>query len=255
MRNVSRFVACLLLFALVFSLVSCMGYSEDINQRINSYLAKEYPGREFAIIDYEKHNETSGRYEVNMRCLDDGVEFMMYMYSSIAVTDSYSVERANKIMTEIVTEELGKEFLKKFESITWHNIFADRATNYRFREITLTEKFSLASIGEIYEIKLASGLSEEELGETIYRFMYELCDEQEDGCKINRAQFVFKIDRVTYRFTTDSKAIMSLGEDGLVYYIIRSITSAPSSLREVEMEYLFIEAGEDTETGEEENKK
>lgn len=251
MRNISRFVAFLLLVSLVFSIVSCTGYNEDVAERINTYLAKEYPGREFAVIDYEKHNETSGRYEINVRCLDDGVEFMMYMYSSIAVTDSYSVERANSMMAELVTDELGKELSEKIENITWNNIFAERATNYRFCEVELSEKFALAELDEIYEVELTTALSEEEIGEVIYDFVYELCDETEDSCEIERAKFVFKIDRVSYHFTTDSESVLNLGKDGVVYYIITNIEETPSSLREVELEYLSGGTDDGAENNEE----
>ena len=247
MRNISRFAAFLLSVALVFSLVSCTENSDDISENIEAYLAKEYPGREFAVMDYEKHSETSGRYEINVRCLDDGVEFMMYMYSSIAITDSYSVERANAIMEEAVTDELGKELNEKIESVSWHNIFADRATNYRFREIDLAENFTIAALDEIYEVELASGLGAEEVGKAIYDFVYKLCDDAEDNCEITRAEFVFKINRITYRFTTDSRSVLALGKDGVVYYIITNIEENSSSSREIEFEYLWGEAKETNE--------
>ncbi len=244
MSKVLRFVAFLLLVSLVFPLVSCTGYNKSITERVNAYLAEEYPGREFAIIDYEKQNETSGRYEINIRCLDDGVDFKMYMYSSIRVTDSYSVERANAMMNEIVSDELGKDLYEKFKNITWHNIYAEHVTNYSFRKIELAENFSLAELDTIYGVKLSSGLREEEIGEVIYDFVYSLCDEPEDDCEIELVEFVFQINRVTYRFKTDSKSILNLGEDGVVYYIITNIEENPSSLREIKLEYLSGETAE-----------
>jgi hypothetical protein len=238
MRNISRFIACILIAVLVFSLFSCTGYSEDVAEKIEEYLENEYPGRKFAVLDYEKHNETSGRYEINVRCLDDGVEFMMFMYNSIAVTDGYSVERANSMMESAVREEIGNVLSKKIESVSWYNIYADRATNYRFREIDLAESFSVAALKEINEIELSASLGAEDVAETIYDFIYELCGE-EKNLEISRAEFVFKVNRVTYRFTTDSKAVLALGKDGVLYCIINNIDETPSSLREIEFEYFY----------------
>ena len=247
MKVLTRILSILLVVAFMFSAVSCGTTDEDVYERVRKYLAKEYPGKEFKVIDYEKRSETSGRYEINARCLDDGTEFKIYMYSSIAVTDSYSVERANSMMNEVIASEIGEDLLKKFSYIEWYNIFADRATDYRFREVDVAESFSLADINEIYEIKVSENVSQSEIGGVIYDFMYSLCDEYEDGCDIENVVFTFKIGRYTYRFTTSSKAVLTLGRDGITYYVITNIARDNSAFKDVEFEYFTAEEIEEAE--------
>jgi disulfide oxidoreductase YuzD len=254
MKILLRLVSLVLIAALCLSFVSC-GNEEDVYERVRNYLEKEYPEREFTVLDYEKRNETSGRYEINARCLDDGTEFKIYMYSSIAVTDGYSVERANAMMNEIISSEIGEEMLKKFKYIKWYNIYADRATDYRFREVPVAEKFSLASLNEIYEIKVSENVSKSEMGSVIYDFIYSLCDEPEDECSVTKAVFTFKIGRYTYRFTTSSKAVLSLGRDGLTYYVLTNIENDSAPFKDVEFEYFTAEEIEEAENKAENAKK
>lgn len=240
MKTLMRFVSLLLVALLCFSLVSC-NTEEDIYERVREYLEKEYPSKEFTVIDYEKRNETSGRYEINARCLDDGTEFKIYMYSIIAITDSYSVERANDLMEAAVSTEIGEEMMKKFKYIQWYDIYADRATDYRFREVGVADKVLLSDIKKIHEIKISENVSETEIGGVIYDFIHSLCDEADDGCSIEEAEFIFKIGRLTYRFRTSSKGVLSLGRDGLIYYVIKNITGEASAFKDIEFEYFSAE--------------
>jgi NDP-sugar pyrophosphorylase family protein len=41
MRNISRFIACILIAVLVFSLFSCTGYSEDVAEKIEEWVAQQ----------------------------------------------------------------------------------------------------------------------------------------------------------------------------------------------------------------------
>lgn len=240
MKILIKTVSLFLVAALCFSLVAC-GTEEDVYERVQKYLAKEYPSGNFTFISYEKRNETSGRYEINARCLDDGTDFKIYMYSSIAVTDSYSVEKANSEMNEIIAAETGEELLLKFKYINWYDIYADRATDYRFREVELKDEFSLSDIKEIDEIKISESVGEADVGGVIYDLMYALCDEAEDNCNIEKAEFVFKIGRYTYHFMTSSKAVLGLGRDGMTYYIIKNITNDSGTFKDVEFEYFSAE--------------
>ena len=131
MKVLTRILSILLVAALMLSVVSCGTTEEDVYERVRKYLAKEYPSKEFTVIDYEKRNETSGRYEINARCIDDSIDFKIYMYSSIAITDSYSVERANEMMNDLIAEQISEDLLSKFKYIKWYDVFADRAADYR----------------------------------------------------------------------------------------------------------------------------
>ena len=224
--------------------------ADDCISRKNTFAGtpkKEYPTKEFTVIDYEKRNETSGRYEINARCLDDSTDFKIYMYSSIAITDSYSVERANAAMSEVVEAVVGEELLQKFKYVEWHNIFADRATDYRFREVEVKESFTLSDITTINEIKISDSVTAADVGGVIYDFMYALCDNPSTPCNVEKAKFVFKIGRYTYHFTTSSEAVLELGRDGVVYYVLKNVTGENGTFKEVEFEYFSADEMEEAE--------
>ncbi len=248
MKIFAKLVSLFLAFSLCFSMVSCNN-EEDIYKRAKEYLAKEYPDRKFTIIDYEKRSETSGRYEINARCTDDGdgTDFKIYIYSSIAITDSYSVERANNMMEEIIAEEIGEELLKKIKYINWYDINADRATGYSFRKVPVTETLSFSDLKEIDEIKIDESVEKADIGGVIYDFMYALCNDTASACDISKAEFVFKTGRYTYRFTTSSEAILELGRDGTIYYIIKNVVSQSSTFKDVEFEYFSANEIEESE--------
>ncbi len=246
MKVLTRILSLLLVAALMFSFVSC-GTEEDVYERVRKYLEKEYPSKEFTVIDYEKRNETSGRYEINARCIDDSVDFKIYMYSSIAITDSYSVERANSMMYELIAEKISEELLNKFKYIKWHDIFADRAADYRFRNVAVAEEFALFDIETLHEIKISESVKEADIGGVIYDFMYALCADGVSGCDIEKAEFTFKIGRYTYHFTTSSEAILKLGRDGTVYYVLSYTSSEGSTFKDVEFEYFSASEMEEAE--------
>ena len=166
---------------------------------------------------------------------------MVFMYSSIAITDSYSVEKANTEINEIISAATGEELLLKFKYINWYDIYADRATDYRFREVELKETFSLSDIKEIDEIKISESVQSADVGGVIYDLMYALCSKAENQCNIEKAEFVFKIGRYTYHFTTSSKAVLGIGRDGMIYYIITNITSESGTFKDVEFELFSAE--------------
>lgn len=255
MKVLTRILSILLVVAFMFSAVSCGTTDEDVYERVRKYLAKEYPGKEFKVIDYEKRSETSGRYEINARCIDDSIDFKIYMYSSIAITDSYSVERANSMMNDLIAEQISEELLNKFKYIEWYDIFADRAVDYRFREVVVAEEFSLFDIENIHEIRISESVSEAEVGGVIYDFMYDLCMDGAGGCDVEKAVFVFKIGRYTYNFTTSSEAILKLGRDGTVYYVLSHTTSEGSTFKEVEFEYFSASEMEEAELEEDNETK
>ena len=246
MKILLRPVAVLLVAALCFCLLSCNN-EEDVYERVDKYLKKEYPSKEFTVIDYEKRNETSGRYEINARCLDDSTDFKIYMYSSIAITDSYSVEKANAAMSEIVEAAVGEELLQKFKYVEWYDVFADKATDYRFREVDINEDFTLSDIKTLNEIKFSENVTAADVGGVIYDFMYALCDDPAMPCDVEKAVFVFKIGRYTYRFTTSSEAVLELGRDGVTYYVLKNVTNESGTFKEVEFEYFSANEIEENE--------
>jgi hypothetical protein len=234
MKIITKVTALLLVSVFLFSLTSC-SYTLDVTERITTHLEKEYPEKSFDIIDYEQHNETSGRYEVNLRCRDDGINFRMFVYSSISITDSYSVERANSCMKDLVFDKIDTEVEEQLKNLQWYDIYADRAANYRFRKIEVDEEFSLSDIKSIYQISFKDGIDPAKIGGYIYDFVYALCAGSDSGCSFDSAAFVYKIDRTTYTFTTDSQSVLNLGRDGIIHFVITNI-SDPSK-KEISLTY------------------
>ena len=234
MKIIPKVTALLLVSVFLFSLTSC-GYTLDVTERITTHLEKHYPEKSFDIIDYEQHNETSGRYEVNLRCRDDGISFRMFVYSSISITDSYSVERANSGMKELIFDKLDTETEEQLKNLQWYDIYADKAANYRFRKIELKEELSLADIESIYEISLKDGIDPAKIGGYIYDFVYALCADPANGCAFDSADFVYKIDRTTYTFTVDSQSVLNLGRDGVIHFVITNISD--TSKKEISLTY------------------
>ena len=151
------------------------------------------------------------------------------------------------MMEPVLAAEIGEELLKKFKYIQWNDIYADRATDYRFREVPMANAFSLADIEKIHEIKISENVSTADIGGVVYDFMHALCDEAEDNCNVREAEFTFKIGRYTYRFKTSSEAILKLGRDGTVYYVLMNITKNSGAFKDVEFEYFSAEEIEEAE--------
>jgi hypothetical protein len=84
--------------------------------------------------------------------------------------------------------------------------------------------------------------------------MYSVCNGSEQEAEVKEATFVFKIGRYTYRFKTSSKAVLSLGRDGMVYYVISRVEADDKPFKEVEFEYFSAEEMEEAEANKK-NKK
>lgn len=248
MKILTRLTALCVLAVMVFSLISC-GYTDDVGDRVENYLAEQFPDKTFDIIDYEKHNNTSGRYEINIRCRDDGVKFRMFVYSTIAVTDGYSVERANSMMKDAVEQELGESLAAKFADIIWYDIYADYAGNYRFREVELYDEVTLADLDKIHKVELEHSIAEADVGAVIYDFVYELCDEADDDCSLDSIVFEYKLGRATYTFTTDSASILNLGKDGVIHFVLTNLADSGVK-RDIELEYFSVVPDEDAGSNE-----
>ena len=251
MKNIKKFTALFLTVGFLFIFASCQA-SEKVLDKINTYLTEEHPGKSFSITNYTKRNETSGRYEINAVCLDDNIEFQIYIYSTITATDSYSVERANAQMEKAIRTEMDlfhKDLSQKFSSIQWLNIYSDNAIGYSFREMDTEKTYKLSDLNNsgIYRIEFADGLTISEVGGAIYDVMddfnrftpYVICE----------TTFIYTLNQVTYEFTTDAKTISDLGKTGVVNLLLsNTVTSAEKNgkviIAPVEFSYISETAPE-----------
>lgn len=245
MKKLKKFTALFLVLIYTIVATSCKA-SEKVLEKINAYLTEEYPERSFSVMDYTKRNETSGRYEVNAVCLDDDIEFQIYIYSTITATDSYAVERANMQMEQAIRKEIDlfyKDLSKKFSSIQWLNIYADNAEGYSFRYIDPNKDYKLSDLNnsDIYRVELAEGLTISEVGGAIYDFMDDFY--KYTPYIIGKTTFVYTLNQVTYEFTTDAKTTNDLGKTGVVNLLLsNTVTSAEKNGKVIiqPVEFTFI---------------
>ena len=245
MKNIKKFTALFLVMTYMILATSCKA-SEKVLEKINAYLTEEYPGKNFSVMDYTKRNETSGRYEVNDVCLDDNIEFQIYIYSTITATDSYAVERANIQMEKAIRAEIDlfyKDLSSKFSSIQWLDIYADNAHGYSFRYMDPDKEYKLSDLNNsnIYRVELAEGLTISEVGGAIYDFMDDFY--RYTPYVIGETTFVYTLNQVTYEFTTDSKTTNDLSKTGVVNLLLsNTVTSAEKNGKVIiePVEFTFI---------------
>lgn len=222
MKNIKKFTALFLVVLYIVAATSCRA-SDKVLEKINNYLTEEYPGKNFSVMDYTKRNETSGRYEVNACCLDDNIEFQIYIYSTISATDSYGVERANIQMEEAIRAELGlfnKNLSEKFKKIQWLDIYDDNASGYSFRYVDVNKDYGIRDLhnSKIYMVEFADGLTISEVGGAIYDFMDDFYSQT--TYVVKDTTFVYTLNKVTYEFATDAKSVHELGKTGVVNLLL-----------------------------------
>ncbi len=241
MKIIKKLVALSLTAALIFMLSACS--DEKIQKKVNEYLQGEYPGKTFKVEEYTKRSDTSGRYEVDVICLDDGISFMMYIYSNISAFDSYSVEKANKTVSDLVRKEFdalyGNGASDKFKNIQWLDMYDDNAGTYKFRTVDISEDITLSDAEDIYRVEFIDGLTVADVGSLIYDFMYLFHHNVELGESFGTATFVYTLGEVDYEYTLDVDAAHELGKTGVVNKVLSNfVTSdeknskAPSGMME-----------------------
>lgn len=159
-KTILRLVCLVLALSVVFAFAGCSP-SKSVQKKVLNFLHDKYgDDYEFEYIDYTQNKETNGRYDVTARCVNDGITFKIYVYSSVLITDSYSVERANATMKKQICDfYLIHDYSEAVEDITWLNIYEDNATNYSFRTIPLSDEYTLNTTESIYRIKMKDGMN------------------------------------------------------------------------------------------------
>lgn len=248
MKKLQKISALILVAALLIMIITSCS-SEKVIKKVDDYLESEYPNKTFEVIDYTKRTETSGRYEVNLICENDNVEFQMYIYSNISATDSYSVEKTNAVMSELITEKLdfvyGKNFSDKFEKIQYLDIYEDKESDYKFRTVDLDEELSLENVKKIYRVEFAEGLTVSDVGSAIYDFLNMF--HSYTPCKHMEATFAYTINQISYEFTADSETAFSMGKARVVNEVLKNIvTSAEKNGKFIPQPVRFSAVTEDS---------
>lgn len=197
---------CLLLASCIIMMAAGCTPSKSVQKKVLNYLQDKYGSNyDFEYVSHTQNKETNGRYEVTVRCKNDGLDFKIFVYSSVLITDSYSVDRANAAMEKNIREFLlSRDYSDSISRITWLNIFEDDATDYKFRTVPLTEHYSLSDAENIYRIEMADGLNPYQFVGGIYNFNSDLLA---SGVELKSASFAFNYKDLTFVIETDADSI------------------------------------------------
>lgn len=225
MKNFRKTVACIIAAAFLLIMTSCS--SEKVVNAVNDHLEIEYPGQTFSVKEYTKRTETSGRYEVDVVCQNDNVDFQMYIYSNILSTDSYSVEKANNVMSGLIVDQLTRihgDVSDVYKKIQWLDIYDDDAVDYRFRSVDISGEITLEDAKSIYRVELCDGLTISYLGEAIYDFLNMFYSYT--PYEFDKATFAYTINQISYEFTIDAKYAHENGKPGVIDKILSNMVTA-----------------------------
>lgn len=218
MKIARRVLGCLLALGIALSVIGCTP-SKKIQNNVLSYLQEKYgENLSFEYVDYTQDKGASGRYEVNARCTTDGTEFMIYVYSSLFITDSYSVELANDTMDTAIRELfLTKEYSDYVEKITWKNLYEDDAADYRFRTVENPNFVDIREANRIYRVTLTPDRTPEQYVSWMFNFLYDMKD---SGAEVEDISFEFPYGDDTFLVHTDYGTIAEFGFGQVLYRIV-----------------------------------
>ena len=222
MKRILKIVSFVL--ATIFVLLLCVSCAQQrrYEEMATKYLKEKYPGRVFEMISYNRENEdTSGRYHVY-----DNVKFEMYIYSSILITDSYSIDRANIQMKELLEPVLEDSMVgDNVRDITWIRKYKEGNTDGSFVEYNFREKITLDDLHDIYEVSLVDSLSLEDVAKTVLFLSrtFEVVEKPLDS-----VTYSFIYENKTYTLTLSTGVVKDMTEAKVAEYIKNLIeNSAP----------------------------
>lgn len=216
-------IICLLLAVMIMALmcVSC-AQQKKYEEYARKYLKEKYPGRVFEMISYSRENEdTSSRYHVVGKCLSDSIEFDMYIYSSILITDSYSIDRANHIMKDLLKPIVEDSLVSEnIEEITWIRKYKEGNTDGSFVEYNLKEKITLDDLNSLYNVKLYDTLSIDDVAKTILFLSRTL---EFENKSLDSITYSFVYENQTYTLTLSTEVVKDMVAEKVSEYIVKLI--------------------------------
>lgn len=232
----SKKLKIVLLFTIIAAiLLTCVACSlqKKYENAAGDYLKNKYPQRKFEMLSYEKdNNDTSGRYIVKIKCLNDNVTFDMYIYSSILITDSYNVDRANfnmKTLLKPILEDSGVE--DKISNIEWLRKYNEESTDGSFISYDYPEDITIDNLkNSIYRVYIDETLELQDIAFVISRISraFELND------KSLTIGFQFKYNNKNYVATLETSEVYLKEES----YIQSSLETAIANVKPDTLYYL-----------------
>ena len=168
MKTFSKILAFVLVGCLVLLLLLSCDKNKEYSKMALDYLEEKYDDKDFSVNSVIREGKTSGRYVVNAQCIDDKVSFDVFVYSSILISDGYSVTKANLNMNTLFDEVLNESNLKEsVNSITWLRLFNEQDTDYSFVSVENPDQVASEDVENIYRVVLSEKLNLEEISSVI----------------------------------------------------------------------------------------
>lgn len=224
MKKLLSLFTALLLCAATVLLSSCAS-AKKYQQKVLDYLAKNYESKKFELTSYTTNKGTSSRYEVKARCIDDGTDFDIYVYSAAFITDSYSVTRANKRMESLIHPIVsGTDAYSYIGNIRWLRPYNEETTDYSFRSVSNPEAVVISELTSIDTVTFVSEVdTTEEAANGITAFIDAFAA---SDISLESVTFEFSL---TYapdcRLTTNSESIKNSEKSEIIQFIESQIAS------------------------------
>lgn len=194
MKTFSKILAFVLVGCIVLLLLLSCDKNKEYSKMALDYLEEKYDNKDFSVNSVVREGKTSGRYVVNAQSSDDKVSFDVFVYSSILISDGYSVTKANMNMNELFDDVLTENNLKEsVNSITWLRLFNEQDTDYSFVSVENPDQVTSKDVENIYKVVLSEKLNLDDISKVIKALSDSLAD-----------KFV-ELKDVTYEFVLDGK--------------------------------------------------
>lgn len=212
-----------LLFCGMAVLMTACTPPKKYQQKVLDYLTEEYPGKTFELTSFKQNKETSGRYEVSASCNEDGTKFDIYVYSTVFLTDGYSVVRANKRAAVLLREKVvGTDAFEYIADIRWLRIYNEDSTDYSFRHVDNVEELTAKDITSVDTVTFNSPIeasdAEKGIRATVNAF-------DAAGMTLESVGFEFTVGYKSCRLTTDSASVANASDGEIAEYIASELSS------------------------------
>jgi len=199
MKTFSKIIAFVLVGCIVLLLLLSCDKNKEYSKMALDYLEEKYDDKDFSVNSVVREGKTSGRYVVNAQSSDDKVSFDVFVYSSILISDGYSVTKANLNMNNLFDDVLTENNLKEsVNSITWLRLYNEQDTDYSFVSVENPDQVASEDVENIYRVVLSDKLNLEEISKVIKTLSDALA---ENFLELKDVTYEFVLDGTTFNAT------------------------------------------------------
>ena len=226
MKTFSKILALVLVLCMVVVLLLSCNKEEKYAEVALKHLETKYETKEFEVKNIVREGNTSGRYVVDAVCDDDNVHFNVFVYSSLLISDGYSVEKANAVMREQFKNTLADNLLEDYVSdVEWLRIYNEPHTDYSFVDVDDPESVTVDKVENIYKLKFVNGLTLEKVSQLIID-----CSDafSEDFGSLESITYEFELDGLKYDATFPVSVTNSKTAEDVQVFLKQKIESKSS---------------------------